>query len=429
LLQLVFPTIGLAHVVIWLIDPYPLGRFGRLLLVGCLLWYGGCFLVLALGGGRRWIAAHTGLLIFVYFLLVASAIAAEAISRRVPTTLFDPRAPHVTKYSPELGWSLRAGAGDIGQHGWRSPFYPREKSPGRYRIVCIGDSTTYGVGCSWREAWPKQLEDLLNQDAGWRRLHGITEVLNLGVLMYGPDQSLLVLKNHGLAYSPDLVIFQLCVDDFVDASFEYHWKMNFNTKMYKPFFVMQDGRLVLGRDHVPQATDLSGKAIELPRQILPDLQLRLFSVIRKRGEKLIQGEARPNLAPTKAHWPIHDSFSAEYMKARPLVWALIREMSRVSREAGARFLLTLSPHHMSGALDDPPWCVARFLGEYHEDAAAAGVRALDCVPEYFTQGGNGRFQLDGADNYLNLEGNALIARATKRRLHEMESTSESGPKR
>lgn len=429
LLQLVLPTIALFHVVVWIIDPLPLGRFGYLLLVFCLLWYGVCFLTLALGAGRRWITAHPTLLIVLYLLIVPSLVAAEVAARNIRTGEYDPRAPHITKLSPDLGWSLNPGVADIGEHGWCLPFYPREKSPGHFRIVCIGDSATLSARCSWRDTWPHQLEVLLNQDADWSRSHGVTEVLNLGVLMYGPDQALLALKNYGLAYSPDLVIFHLCSDDFADASFDYYWKMNYDVKMYKPFFVLKEGRLIQGRDVVPGPTDASGKPKTYARKILPGWRLSLLTFLRAQGVKLLRGKApRPIPEPMNYHWPIHDAFRAEYRAARPLIWALINEMSRLSRGAGAEFLLTLSPSNMNSAEDDRPWRVGSFRHEYQEDARAAGISALDDVPEYFAEGGNDRFLFEGSSRDLNAEGNAFIARRTFRWLKENDSAKMLAPK-
>jgi hypothetical protein len=422
--QLVFPTIALAHVVIWVLDPWPLGRFGYLVLSCCLVWYGACILTLALRPGRRWIEGHQALFVVLYMLFATSVAVAELTCRATPTIDYDPRLPHITRLSPELGWALHPRAGDIGEHGWRRPAYAHEKSPGHFRIVCIGDSTTFGVNCTWQDAWPRRLEVLLNNDPDWSRSHGVTEVLNLGVLMYGPDQSLLALQNFGLAYSPDLVIFQLSSDDFVDASFDYYWKMNFNHKMYKPCFILKDGKLVQARDRCPPPTDAAGNAVKPETQILPDAQLFLFSFLRVRFQRLLRGEpARKPEALSQAHWPLHDSFTADYHASRPLVWAIINEMSRLSREHGARFVLSLSPHHMPGADDNPPWRVASFRQEFELQAAAVGIPAFDCVPEYFAGGGNDRFQSGSAGNYLNPEGNALIASLTMRWLKNADATA------
>jgi hypothetical protein len=433
LLQLVIPTIALAHVVIWRIDPFGFGRFEIKVLFFSLLWYGGCFLVLALRPGRRWIAAHTVLILVVYLMLVTALVAVELTARSAPYTEYNPRAPHITRLSPELGWSLKPGKRDIGEHGFRLPFYPRDKGPGHFRIVCVGDGNTFCMPCTWRDAWPHQLEVLLNQDAAWSRSHGVTEVLDLGVSMYGPDQSLLVLKNDGLSYSPDLVIFHLCIDDYVESSLDYFWRRDYGHKMYKPFFVLKDGRPVLGRDRTPAPTDELGNPVKPRDTILPDFQLALFPFLRTRVSNLIRGEAATEappkpLEPTKAQLPIHDSFRAEYMATRPLFWALIKEMHKLSSDAGAGFLVTLSPHFMNSVGDNPPWRVSSFLHEYQEDARVAGISAFDGVPEYFAEGGNDRFEVKGTGGYLNPTGNALIARTTLRWLKEKDSKGELGVK-
>jgi hypothetical protein len=87
-------------------------------------------------------------------------------------------------------------------------------------------------------------------------------------------------------------------------------------------------------------------------------------------------------------------------------------MSNVSREAGAAFLLTLSPTSIRAAEDHPPWRVASFLREYEEDYRANGVPAVNCVREYFANGGNARYLRSNDAYHLNPEGNRLIAQTT-----------------
>ncbi len=195
--------------------------------------------------------------------------------------------------------------------------------------------------------------------------------------------------------------------------------------MYKPFFVLKDGRPVLGRDRVPPVVDAMGNPPERVDQILPNSQMRLFSFLRLRANRLFRREAPGGQqAPTKAHWPLHASFHSEYSAGRPLVWALIKEMSRISREHGAGFVVTLSPRHMRTAVDDPPWRVASFRREYQEDARASGITALDFVPEYFAEGGDDRFQLHEAINYPSPTGNGFIARETYRWIKELAKRGE-----
>jgi lysophospholipase L1-like esterase len=417
LLQLLFPTIGLAHVGLWLYEGFDVGRLDLALLVVGGLWYAACLGGLALSRVRRWIAAYPVRLVVLYICGIVGLVTAEVICRSVPLH-YDPRLPHITRFSPELGWMPIPGAGGIGEHGFRLPSYPREKPPGHFRIVCLGDSTTFGSGCSWQEAYPHQLEIALNHDAGWSKSHGISEVLNFGFHSYGPDQALLVLKNHALPYSPDVVIFQLNIDDFADASFDHQWQMNYGATWYRPFFVLRDGQLVPGCDTVPRPRDAAGKVIPDFNEHRRAYQLYLFSFLRTLGRTVSGEETRKKVPePTKTHWPIHDNFRTEYLRARPLVWALIKEMAQVSHAAGAVFLVTLSPCHLPGPTDNPPWRVARFFQEYQTDAQAAGTPVVNCVPEYFAEGGNDRFLLTHVE-YLNPEGNAFIARAVLRWLKE-----------
>jgi hypothetical protein len=422
LLQIVFPTIGLAYVLTWLIDPYPFGRLGWLILITCVLWYGGCFAGLAFPIGHRWIAGHSRCLVVSYLVLTSGLVGAELVCRSIPDLPYDPRLPHITKWSARLGWSFTPGAGDISEHGWRLPAYPFEKEAGHFRIVCLGDSTTYGNGCTWKKSWPHQLEELLRQDVEWTSKYGITEVLNLGCLMYGPDQSFLALKDSGLKYRPDIVIYHLSTEAFADVAFDYNWRTTGYKPLYKPSFILKEGRPVPGREYIPMPTDAAGNVVTSTGQILPGLQLHLFSFLRGQRQHSWLGGSPPSktFEPTKAHWPVHDSFKAEYATARPLVWALIKEMSSISSDAGAAFLVTLSPHSMNSAEDRLPWRTGSFLKESEDDARSAALRFLNCVPDHFAEGGNERFLRGNERGYLNADGNALIARQTMRWLKDQQ---------
>jgi len=395
-----------------------------LLLAFLLLWYGGCFLVLAMREGRRWIATHSAQLVGLYGSITLGLALAEVSCRILVATEQPPSfGPRVVQYSPVLGWALIPGVEDIGAHGWRGPSMARTKEDGRFRIVCAGDSTTFGFHGSWEDAWPHQLETSLNRDADWTRAHGITEVLNLGVPGYGPDQSMLALEEIGLSYAPDVVIFHLCLNDFADASYDHHWLKLGGFTQYKPFYVLEDGRLAREKALVPLPRDPAGNEFyptdsNHSAPSARPFRSALAQFLRNRARHFVAGVSRkPLLDFPQQHWPIHDGFRARYALARPLVWAMIKEMSRVASDAGAVFLVTLSPGSMNpvnGPEDAPPWRLATFLREYEDDAKAAGIPALNCIPEYFTAGGNGRFLLPHDPYHLNRQGNAFIAQTTAR---------------
>jgi lysophospholipase L1-like esterase len=86
------------------------------------------------------------------------------------------------------------------------------KKPGTFRIICIGDSVTFGVPAdqnSPEETFAKKLETLLLHHFGENTI----EVLNAGVPGYTSYQGLLQLKHRLLRYHPDLVIVQFGIND------------------------------------------------------------------------------------------------------------------------------------------------------------------------------------------------------------------------
>lgn len=120
---------------------------------------------------------------------------------------------------PVLGYTLRPGSPDgpyaINSAGFRDREFPLRKPEGVFRIAAIGDSITYGHGFSQLEAWPKQLESLL--DAAGAPDY---EVLNFGVAGYNIAQIVERLRGLALAYQPDLVIYGYALNDPQSYSFE-----------------------------------------------------------------------------------------------------------------------------------------------------------------------------------------------------------------
>jgi lysophospholipase L1-like esterase len=423
LFQLVFPTAALIPVLLRLSDYPAPGVYTMTLLGLALAWYAGCLAALGLARTRSWILGHSAQLTTLYVTVALGLVAMEMFYRyKIRGELA--RGPHRVsqiEYSREMGWNLIREMPGVGEHGWRGPFRSTVKPEGRFRIVCLGDSTTHGHRCPWDEAWPAQLEALLNQDANWRAAHGGTEVVNLGVPGYGTDQELLALQKHGLSYHPDLVILQLSVTDFADVSFDHDWRMFGLVTRYKPFYALEGGKLVLKRDYAPFPRQRSGQVYEPGDPLALGPVPILFDKSRNWLEK--QDNGHP---PNGDKWATEEAYHAEYSRARPLVWALMREIASTSAAAGSRFLLTIAPVFMNAATDIPPMRVGSLQQDYGSDAAAAGVVAINCVPEYFAQGGNARFDSVTDRGHLNKEGNELVARHTMKWLKENMPPTRSG---
>lgn len=205
--------------------------------------------------------------------------------------------PAFTTFSEELGFENKrnldcrrlSGEYDTrvttNQHGLRNPPLEREKPSGTLRILCVGDSVTFGKGVEDDEPFCRQLEDRLNAQAtaGAPRY----QTLNAGVVSYGTANELRYLRLRGLHFDPDLVLLQLHDNDFSD-------------NLASPLFSLDgDGSLVEG------AADLQLRRMmeifdRLPfRSLLESshlfnfLRLRMNITIRHRGKAgAREGETR-----------------------------------------------------------------------------------------------------------------------------------------
>lgn len=108
-------------------------------------------------------------------------------------------------------------APDINRFGYRTHEYDLKKD--KKRIVFLGDSFVMGTDIAAHEAIPQQLETLLKEQA---------EVINMGVLGYGPDQSLVQIHQDVLKLDPDLVILGIYPrNDFKDIARNNLFHLNF----------------------------------------------------------------------------------------------------------------------------------------------------------------------------------------------------------
>ena len=134
-------------------------------------------------------------------LLAALLIAGEAALR-----IFYPQASrYVFTETLTVGHPIH-----LNSNGLRDVEFPETRPAGQKRILCLGDSTTFGAGISAEETFPKQLEQILNARDGAGRwlvingggqgasITGLTEFLSQKGLAFDPEWVILV-------FSPTMV--------------------------------------------------------------------------------------------------------------------------------------------------------------------------------------------------------------------------------
>lgn len=111
----------------------------------------------------------------------------------------------------ELGVSFPVSSDE---NGLRAPVHPVQKPAGRFRVMTMGCSTTFGWGVKDDETYPAVLERLLHE----RGYSGV-EVVNAGQPGYTSFQGRWLWENTLAQYQPDLVLLGFVVQDARTAAF------------------------------------------------------------------------------------------------------------------------------------------------------------------------------------------------------------------
>jgi hypothetical protein len=216
------------------------------------------------------------------------------------------------EYDPLLGWRPKSstvlkdwfGKGQTettnGQGFRATREYTAEVPGGRYRIICLGDSFTHGVGGD-HETYPAQLE----------RLSPSIEAVNMGRGAYGIDQLYLWYMRDGQKLRTNMLLFAFIEDDFDRMTSD-----TFRTLRPKPQLVMRGNTLAVVNVPVPTWTTVSstGWLEEFPRR------MALYQVLHRAQERLF------------SHYDMH-----------PIVARVFAELKALSLQRQQQFVLVYLP--------------------------------------------------------------------------------------
>ncbi len=301
--------------------------------------------------GTAWVFVRNAILIgFLTVLLMELALRTLGFSRAV-------------FYEPDslVGWSGRPGAQGvnldegsaevrISSAGVRDREHSVVKPADVWRLAVLGDSYTDALQVAEDKRFTSVTERLLaGCDAGGGRR---VEVLNFGVSGFGTAQEFLLLKNRVLRYAPDVVVLAfLPGNDITDNVRALDPSM-----AARPYVTLNDGGQVVW-DHSFKDTrsfrfkssliyrtalsvsDFSGvvQAVFFVRDMWRDKHLLEAGRREKKGqieETGEQGLSDGGYAPPR---------TPEWLRAWKIAERLIEEMSRLTAQSKARFVLvTLS---------------------------------------------------------------------------------------
>jgi lysophospholipase L1-like esterase len=119
------------------------------------------------------------------------------------------------EYDPLLFWRLRPGSrvqGDtVNALGLRGQEIP-PKASGEFRVLSLGESTTFGFKIPYERSYNALLESRLGRQGPYR-------VINAGVPGYTVFQGRWLLEHRGLDLSPDAVLLYFGFNDFLPVAF------------------------------------------------------------------------------------------------------------------------------------------------------------------------------------------------------------------
>ena len=129
---------------------------------------------------------------------------------------FDQPPPALYDWMPDRGWGLRPGfAGiayrahvEVNSAGWRDRERTLDRPDNTKRVICLGDSRTFGFGVSGKATFAARLEARLPEAAG-----GDWEVWNAGVPGHTAYQGARALENDLANVNPDLVVVSFGYND------------------------------------------------------------------------------------------------------------------------------------------------------------------------------------------------------------------------
>jgi len=243
--------------------------------------------------------------------IIAALFLSEALLRltTLPTFLQHSAGetwPWIAK-DPILGWTNRAGfEGEgvrINAYGFRGQEFSVSKPPGVTRIVCIGDSGTFGIwyGRSLKmhkDNYPEELRVILRE-----RGKNKVEVINAGVVGYTSSHALRQLIAKIVDIEPDIVTLRVGFNDQVrmknNNSIDYYVEEPSNFILRNLLYHLHEWRLTRLVSRINQ---------NLRSKNFPEKEnITSYDEFRKNIERITEVAREHNIKLLLIDYPLRDS--------------------------------------------------------------------------------------------------------------------------
>ncbi len=245
--------------------------------------------------------------------------------------ILEPAQEFVDRVRPDLPYRVRINA-----LGFRGEEFARDRPPGRARVICLGDSYTFGHYVNDEEAWPAVLA------AGLRAAGHEVEVINAGVNGFTIADERRYLEERLMSLRPDVVVVVFSQNDLAD--------------LVRPRPMIESMR-----DHA------AVKSMPIVGPIVKVLQhTAIFNALqrlaaRARGARRGEAAARAERDP-EALWARYEDH--------------LRAVAALVQRGGAGGIVVAWPSERQIAGEEPADANARLA----EAAARAGLAFLDLTP-------------------------------------------------
>ncbi len=296
-----------------------------------------------------------GVTIILLLLLEGVASAIFVVRDAVQRPLLRERSH--TQYDPEVGWVNTPdlyikdlyGPGVFFKSNAQGFRNDREFSPSappdKLRIICSGDSFTFGFGVDNDHTWCQLLASLDPR----------LETVNLGEVGYGIDQAYLLYKRHNASLQHDVHLFAFVGFDF--GRMESRDYVGYG----KPRLEVRDGVLVNTRNPVPRSSFLS------PRMGHSWHALQELNLVKLLKNPLLR------TPPRSSGWPGVGPHTLD------LGLKIFEELQKLSRDNNSTLVLVLLPTYEDYVGVDGTESMRLAL---HDEAVKRNWRFIDLFDEF-----------------------------------------------